>query len=68
MLSLQQFLGLLIDGLLMEYQINRKGNEHLCSDCPLACKHLAQEITDGGGQLTTANHPIELFARAYGLS
>jgi len=48
-----------------------KKNEHLCSDCPLACKHIAQIVSDdmpgqAGAPGHTA-HPIELFARAYGL-
>jgi glycerol-3-phosphate dehydrogenase subunit C len=46
-----------------------KGNETLCSDCPLACKHLGQLIGDdtaeGAPPLSEA-HPIEVFARAYG--
>ena len=41
----------------------------LCSDCPLACKHLGQlmqaEIGSGAGPIQA--HPIEVLARAYGL-
>ena len=52
-------------------QVMAKANETLCSDCPLACKHLAQLVGDD----TAANasprpaeaHPIEVFARAYGV-
>jgi len=48
-------------------QIERKENEQLCSDCPLACKHLAQVMTDKNGTAPESSHPIEIFARAYGL-
>ena len=51
-------------------QVAQKGNETLCSDCPLACKHLGQlvgaDLTDGAAPPRQA-HPIEIFARAYGL-
>jgi len=48
----------------------QKKNAALCSDCPLACKHIGQLISDefleiGPAPGVTA-HPIELFARAYG--
>ena len=52
-------------------QVAQKGNETLCSDCPLACKHLGQllttEIKDAGKPPVQA-HPIEVFARAYGFA
>jgi glycerol-3-phosphate dehydrogenase subunit C len=52
-------------------QIVAKGNDTLCSDCPLACKHLGQlalaELADGARPPTQA-HPIEVFAAAYGLT
>ena len=49
-------------------QIKSKGNDHLCSDCPLACKHLVQVMEDSGEEkVPAADHPIEIFARAYGL-
>jgi glycerol-3-phosphate dehydrogenase subunit C len=47
---------------------------HIASDCPLAAKHIVQgarELAEAGGtQLPArkAEHPIEIFARAYGLS
>ena len=52
-------------------QVAAKGNETLCSDCPLACKHTVQLLADD----TAADappapkeaHPIEVFARAYGV-
>ena len=44
-------------------------NAELCSDCPLACKHLGQllsvEVKDGPQPIQ--GHPIEVLARAYGL-
>lgn len=51
-------------------QVAQKANEELCSDCPLACKHLGQllivETPDGSPQ-PRQGHPIEVFARAYGV-
>jgi glycerol-3-phosphate dehydrogenase subunit C len=51
-------------------QVGQKGNDVLCSDCPLACKHLGQlvsaELSDGTAPPREA-HPIEILARAYGL-
>jgi len=50
--------------------IAQKGAETLCSDCPLACKHLGQlletELADGRSPPRQA-HPIEIMAEAYGL-
>jgi glycerol-3-phosphate dehydrogenase subunit C len=52
-------------------QVAQKNDETLCSDCPLACKHLGQlltaELADGAKTPVQA-HPIEVFARAYGLA
>ena len=52
-------------------QVAAKGNAVLCSDCPLACKHLGQlvgaDLKDGAKPPREA-HPIEVFARAYGLA
>ncbi len=52
-------------------QVMTKGNETLCSDCPLACKHLAQMIGDDTSESAPPRpaeaHPIEVFARAYGV-
>jgi glycerol-3-phosphate dehydrogenase subunit C len=51
-------------------QIAAKGDETLCSDCPLACKHLGQlleaETAAEGKAQPRQEHPIEVFARAYG--
>ncbi len=51
-------------------QVAKADNANLCSDCPLACKHLGQllqaELKDGA-QPPRQAHPIELVARAYGL-
>jgi glycerol-3-phosphate dehydrogenase subunit C len=50
-------------------QVKQKDNETLCSDCPLACKHLGQlvsaEMTDAPAPHQA--HPIEIMARSYGL-
>ena len=50
-------------------QVAAKGNETLCSDCPLACKHLGQLLIaeTGAGPQPVQAHPIEIFARAYGV-
>jgi len=48
----------------------QKGQDTLCSDCPLACKHLVQLIADDPKAEAAAPreaHPIEVFARAYGV-
>lgn len=50
-------------------QATAKGNETLCSDCPLACKHLGQLMASETAATTPAQaHPIEIFARAYGVA
>ena len=51
-------------------QIAAKQTETLCSDCPLACKHLGQlliaETRPEAHAAPRQAHPIEIFARAYG--
>jgi glycerol-3-phosphate dehydrogenase subunit C len=51
-------------------QIAGKGAETLCSDCPLACKHLGQllaaETAAHGKATPRQENPIEVLARAYG--
>jgi glycerol-3-phosphate dehydrogenase subunit C len=51
-------------------QIAAKGAETLCSDCPLACKHLGQlleaETSPEANAPARQEHPIEVLARAYG--
>jgi glycerol-3-phosphate dehydrogenase subunit C len=50
-------------------QIAKGEDGELCSDCPLACKHLGQLLeaeTLPQGQ-PRQSHPIQVFARAYGL-
>ena len=51
-------------------QVAAKGAETLCSDCPLACKHLGQlleaETRPEAHAAPRQAHPIEIFARAYG--
>jgi glycerol-3-phosphate dehydrogenase subunit C len=49
--------------------VAQKTTDTLCSDCPLACKHLGQllvaELLTGAAQPVQA-HPIQVLARAYG--
>ena len=51
-------------------QVAAKSAETLCSDCPLACKHLGQlleaETSPGIDAPPRQEHPIEVLARAYG--
>ncbi len=49
-------------------QVAQKGSAELCSDCPLACKHLGQMLTVETGAVLNPrqSHPIEILARAYG--
>lgn len=48
--------------------VAKTGNKYVTSDCPLAAKHLVQEIREiGDAQIPTAQHPIEIMARAWGL-
>jgi len=61
-------------GKLAAKQVAAKDNETLCSDCPLACKHLGQMLIaetgpdKGPAKQPLQAHPIEILARAYGLS
>jgi len=50
-------------------QIKAKGNANLCSDCPLACKHLINVMgaPEEGREPMAPDHPMELMAKAYGL-
>jgi glycerol-3-phosphate dehydrogenase subunit C len=54
-------------------QVAQKANGAVCSDCPLACKHLGQMLADEAGEKPDAPdaprqaHPIEILAQAYGL-
>jgi glycerol-3-phosphate dehydrogenase subunit C len=48
-------------------QVAQKGSAELCSDCPLACKHIGELLTAEGGDAPRQSHPIEIFARAYGM-
>ena len=47
----------------------KNAKAHLASECPLAGEHIVQgiEMLDGKGAPAQAWHPIELFARAYGI-
>lgn len=50
-------------------QVAAKKTEELCSDCPLACNHLGQMVAaEAGGAIMHQGHPIEVLARAYGLT
>jgi glycerol-3-phosphate dehydrogenase subunit C len=50
-------------------QVAKAEHGTLCSDCPLACKHLGQllEAELAATDQPRRGHPIEIFARAYGL-
>ncbi len=51
-------------------QAAKSGMRHLCSECPLAAAHLAQELEEldgGGAQPACGMHPIQLLAEAYDL-
>jgi len=51
-------------------QARKAGKQYVASECPLAGAHILQGMarTDGDGAVPdTAPHPIELFARAYGI-
>jgi glycerol-3-phosphate dehydrogenase subunit C len=41
---------------------------HLASECPLAADHIAQGVELLGGTPPRSEHPIQIFARAYGLA
>jgi glycerol-3-phosphate dehydrogenase subunit C len=49
----------------------KNNTSHVASECPLAAEHLVQVMEMAEGQETPrpfrADHPIEIFARAYGL-
>ena len=51
-------------------QALKTGNPHVASECPLAGPHIVQgmaRLANGAAVPETAPHPVELFARAYGL-
>jgi glycerol-3-phosphate dehydrogenase subunit C len=48
-------------------QAMESGKPYLASECPLAGIHIGQGVERLGGSKASALHPIELFARAYGL-
>ena len=50
-------------------QAAKLGRRHLASECPLAAAHILQgmERMDGAQPPSEALHPIQLFARAYGI-
>jgi len=48
--------------------VKRANSAHVCSDCPLACKHLVQELEIADAPAPKPQHPIEIFAAACGLT
>ncbi|MGQ0676471.1 MAG: heterodisulfide reductase-related iron-sulfur binding cluster, partial [Rhodospirillales bacterium] len=49
-------------------QVGDGGKKYLASECPLAGEHIAQGIELQGGSAPVPQHPIQIFARAYGLA
>ncbi|MCK6453760.1 MAG: glycerol-3-phosphate dehydrogenase [Alphaproteobacteria bacterium] len=49
-------------------QAMQADKKHLASECPLAGTHIAQGIRLQGGTPPEPLHPIQIFARAYGLA
>jgi glycerol-3-phosphate dehydrogenase subunit C len=49
-------------------QAKQADKKHLASECPLAGTHIAQGIALLGGTPPEPQHPIQIFARAYGLA
>jgi len=47
--------------------VKRAMSAEVCSDCPLACKHIVQELDNAGAPAPKPKHPIEIFAAACGL-
>jgi glycerol-3-phosphate dehydrogenase subunit C len=45
----------------------KNASAFVASECPLATPHIIQGIERLGGPLPSQGHPIELFAKAYGL-
>jgi glycerol-3-phosphate dehydrogenase subunit C len=47
-----------------------QGKHYVVSECPLAGMHIAQGmgLIEAGARVEDAPHPVELFARAYGLA
>jgi glycerol-3-phosphate dehydrogenase subunit C len=52
-------------------QALQSGKPHIASECPLAADHIVQGMerlaTDGAAYPHEPQHPIQLFAKAYGL-
>ncbi|MBM3600679.1 MAG: glycerol-3-phosphate dehydrogenase [Alphaproteobacteria bacterium] len=49
----------------------KNGQTHVASECPLAGEHIVQGmalLAEGGPAVAHSVHPIQLFARAYGIS
>ena len=55
-------------------EVKKRNPGHVVSECPLAREHILQGVerldgdtSSGGLETSTAQHPIELIARAYGM-
>ena len=49
----------------------KNGKAYIASECPLAGEHIVQgmKLLDGSApQVEHSTHPVEIFARAYGLT
>ena len=50
-----------------------EGRGHIASDCPLAAQHIVQQVGEMAARdgreprVKTPEHPIQIFARAFGL-
>jgi glycerol-3-phosphate dehydrogenase subunit C len=52
-------------------QALQAGKAHIASECPLAADHIVQgmeRLADGAAYPKESDHPIQLFAKAYGLN
>ena len=63
--------GIWIDYGAFRVKIARAGGankKYLSSECPLAADHVSQGVEILGGKPGDQLHPIQIFARAYGLA
>jgi glycerol-3-phosphate dehydrogenase subunit C len=49
-------------------EVAKGAAKFVASDCPLAAKHIAQGVEAQGAARPLNLHPIQIFARAYGLT
>jgi glycerol-3-phosphate dehydrogenase subunit C len=45
-----------------------QGRGHIVSDCPLAAQHIVTNLPDDNGRKIEPEHPIQIMARAFGLT